>query len=195
VSGILVVVPMRVERAALGRRLPGALHVGWGPRRWAAAAATVRAALDRGDHCGLLVVGVCGAVTAEPAPGDVVVASELRGPDGTVPCTGTDAMAEALRRAGRGVHAGPIQTVDHLVGGAERAALAAGGALAVDTESAVLASAAGGIPVLAVRAVSDTPNHPLRSVGVVRNGFSALRTLRAAGPALAGWSPISREVG
>ena len=188
-------VPMRVERVALGRRLPGAVVVGWGPRRWTAAAASVRAILDRGVHSGLLIVGVCGALTGEAAPGDLVVATELRGARGTRLCAGAGAMAETLRRAGRAVHVGPIHTADHLVDGAERAALAATGALAVDAESAILAAAAGDLPVLAVRAVSDTPDSPLWSLRILRSGLSALRSLRAAGPALAGWSPIEREVG
>jgi 4-hydroxy-3-methylbut-2-enyl diphosphate reductase len=197
-SAALVVVPMRVERAALGRRLPGALRVGWGPRRWAQAAATVRAALHQGVHSGLLILGTCGALTDRLSPGDLVVADELRGPDGVRRCAGAGAMAVALRRTGRTVHVGPIYTADHLVGGragTQRAALAATGALAVDTESAVLAGAAGGLPVLAVRAVSDTPSRPLRSVGTVRSGLSALRALHAAAPVLAAWSPTEREVG
>lgn len=181
----LVVVPMWAERVALGRRLPGAVHVGWGPRRWARSAATVRSALDRGDHCGLMIVGVCGALTDELGPGDLVVAAEVRGPAGVLACAPHGRLVEALRRTGRAVHDGPICTVDHLVDGAERAALAGTGALAVDMESAALAAAAGGRPVLVVRAVSDTPSRPLRSAWVVHSGLSALRSLRVAAPVLA----------
>jgi 4-hydroxy-3-methylbut-2-en-1-yl diphosphate reductase len=194
VTGPLVVVPMRVEQAALGRR-PRALHVGWGSRRWARAAGTVRAALDHDVHSGLLIVGVCGALTDRLAPGDLVVASELRGEGTVLPCVGAEAMAEALRRTGRAVQVGPICTADHLIDGAERAELAATGALAVDTESAALAGAAGDLPVLAVRAVADTPSRPLRSTAIIRSGLSALRSLRAAAPVLAVWSAIEREVG
>jgi 4-hydroxy-3-methylbut-2-enyl diphosphate reductase len=83
------------------------------------------------------------------------------------------------------------------VDGAERAALAATGALAVDTESAALAAAAGGLPVLVVRAVSDTPSRPLRSTSVVHSGLSALRSLRVAAPVLAAAAVhhSEREVG
>jgi 4-hydroxy-3-methylbut-2-enyl diphosphate reductase len=188
---------MWAERAALGRRLPGAVHVGWGRRRWARSAATVRSALDRGSHCGLLIVGVCGALTDRLSPGDLVVATELRGPAGVLACAPQGRLIEALRQTGRAVHNGPICTVDHLVDGAERAALAATGALAVDTESAALAAAAGGLPVLVVRAVSDTPGRPLRSTSVVHSGLSALRSLRVAAPVLAAAAVhhSEREVG
>ena len=195
-TGFLVVVPMRVERAALGRRLPGSVRTGMGPRRSAAAVPAVRAALDRGVHSGLLIVGVCGGLTDALAPGELVVGSELRGPDGTLPCGRTQPVAEALRGAGLTVHVGPIHTADRLVGGPGRAALAATGALAVDLESAILATAAGDRPVLVVRAVSDTPSHPLLSAGIVRNGLTALRSLRAAASVLAAAPHHSeREVG
>jgi 4-hydroxy-3-methylbut-2-enyl diphosphate reductase len=192
----LVVVPMWPERAALARRLPGAVVVGWGARRWTRAAGAVRSALDRGVYSGLLIVGVCGALTDRLSPGDLVVADEVRGPNGVLRCAGAEAMAAALRRGtGHIVHVGPIHTAGHVVDGAQRATLAATGALAVDTESAVLASAAGGLPVLAVRAVSDTPSRPLRSASIIQSGLSALRALRAAAPVLAAWSPVEREVG
>jgi 4-hydroxy-3-methylbut-2-enyl diphosphate reductase len=144
--------------------------------------------MDSDGYAGLLVTGTCGGLTDELTPGDLVVASELRGPGAVVQCAVPGPLAEALRQTGRSVHIGPIHTATHLVDGAERAALAATGALAVDTESAVLAVLAGSRPVLVVRAVSDTPRHPLRSARIVRNGLSALRSLRAAAPLLADWS-------
>ncbi len=39
-----------------------------------------------------------------------------------------------------------------------------------------------------VRAVSDTPDRPLLSPGALGGGLAALRSLRAAGPALARWA-------
>jgi 4-hydroxy-3-methylbut-2-enyl diphosphate reductase len=198
-SGFLVVVPMWVERAALGRRLPGAIQTGMGARRSARAVPSVRAALDRGVHSGLLIVGVCGALVDRLAPGDLVLSSDLHSRAGTLPCApaGTIAeVAEALRAAHLTVHVGPTYTADRLVDRATRAELAATGALAVDTESAILAAAAGDRPVLVVRAVSDGPHHPLRSAGIVRTGLSALRSLRVAAPALAAALHHSeREVG
>jgi 4-hydroxy-3-methylbut-2-en-1-yl diphosphate reductase len=186
---LLFAVALRAERVALGRRVPTVLVVGRGPRHTGAGAATVRSLLDSGGYAGLLVAGTCGGLTDDLAPGDLVVASEVRGTAGTVGCPGAEPLAAALRRTGRTVHVGPVHTADHLVDGAERATLAGTGALAVDTESAPLAIAAGDRPVFVVRAVSDTPRHPLRSVGIVRNGLSALRSLRAAAGVLADWSP------
>jgi 4-hydroxy-3-methylbut-2-enyl diphosphate reductase len=181
-------VPLRVERAALGGQLPGAFLVGRGTRRAAFAAVAIGSKLDRGGYAGLLVTGTCGGLTDELAPGDLVVASEVRGRGAVVRCADPGPLADALRQTGRSVHIGPIHTAAHLVDGAERAVLAATGALAVDTESVLLAAAAGARPVLVVRAVSDSPRHPLRSVGIVRNGLSALRSMRAAAPVLADWS-------
>jgi 4-hydroxy-3-methylbut-2-enyl diphosphate reductase len=185
---LLVAVPMRAERAALGRRVPGTLRVGRGPRRAAAAAARLPSILDSGGYAGLLVTGTCGGLTDDVGPGDLVVASELRGSGPVQRCADPAQLAAALGQAGHTVHIGPIHTATKLVDGAERARLADTGALAVDTESAFLAAGAGGRPVLVVRAVSDSPQHPLRSVRIVRNGLSALRSLRAIAPLLADWS-------
>jgi 4-hydroxy-3-methylbut-2-enyl diphosphate reductase len=185
---LLVAVPLRVERAALGGAVPDPFLVGRGHRRAALAALSIQSKVDKGGYAGLLVTGTCGGLTDELAPGDLVVASEVRGPGAVVQCADPGPLAEALRKTGRSVHIGPIHTAAHLVDGAERASLAATGALAADTESVVLAVLAGSRPVFVVRAVSDTPRHPLRSVRIVRNGLSALRALRAAAPVLADWS-------
>ena len=71
--------------------------------------------------------------------------------------------------------------------GAARAGFAADGVLAVDMESAQLAAAAGGQPVLVLRAVVDTPQHPLLRPGTAGRGLRALRNLRAAAPVLRQW--------
>ena len=44
-----------------------------------------------------------------------------------------------------------------------------------------------------VRAVSDTPDRPLVSPGALGGGLAALRSLRAAGPALARWAAAAGE--
>jgi 4-hydroxy-3-methylbut-2-enyl diphosphate reductase len=44
-----------------------------------------------------------------------------------------------------------------------------------------------------IRAVSDTPDRPLLSPGVVGGGLAALRSLRAAGPALARWAAAAGQ--
>ena len=83
---------------------------------------------------------------------------------------------------------GPVITVDRLAGGPSRAALAAGGAIVADLESAYLAAAARGRPLAVLRAVSDTPARPLFSPGIITGGLAALRALRAASPVLARWA-------
>ncbi|MEN3360125.1 MAG: hypothetical protein V7637_4107 [Mycobacteriales bacterium] len=201
----LIVVPLLAERVALGRRVPGALRVGGGPRRAAAAAGRIRSELDSGRYTGLLITGTCGGLMTGMRPGDLVVASEVDCAPGLAPsdmdrserdsraqgarpaqCVEPELLVEdlteALRRHGHMVHIGRVYTADHLVDGPERATIGATGAIAVDTESAILAAAAGRWPVVVVRAVSDTQARPLRSVGIVRNGLSALRSLRAAAP-------------
>src|SRR5690349_16045797 len=53
-------------------------------------------------------------------------------------------------------------------------------------ESAPLAAAAGDRPVAVIRAVSDTPVHPV--AGIVSGGLAALRALRAAAPVAERWA-------
>src|SRR6202041_363369 len=77
-------------------------------------------------------------------------------------------------------------TVDHLARRSERASLAAAGYLLADMESGPLAAAAGEHPVAVVRAVSDTPDRPV--AGIVSGGLAALRSLRAAAPAVQRWA-------
>jgi 4-hydroxy-3-methylbut-2-en-1-yl diphosphate reductase len=181
---VVVCTPLRAEHAALAGRVPGArvVRTGMGPARSAAA--------DLAGAAAVLVAGVAGALSPALAPGDLVVASELRTPDGgVVPCPSAPLLAAALRRSGLRVHVGPLLTTDRVVTGRERAALAATGALAVDMESAALAAAAGpGVGVAAVRAVVDTPQHPLVSPGTPARGLRALAALRRAAPALAEWA-------
>jgi 4-hydroxy-3-methylbut-2-enyl diphosphate reductase len=93
-----------------------------------------------------------------------------------------------LRRAGLRASAGPVATVDRLIRGGQHAAVAATGAVAVDMESAPLLAAATGQPVVVLRAISDTPDRPLASPGIVTGGLAALRSLRQAAPALARWA-------
>jgi len=108
------------------------------------------------------------AVSAEPAAG---------------------ALARRLTAAGHRVRLGPIITTPHIIGGAdERAALAAGGAIAVDMESAPIARAlVDRVPVAVVRVIVDTPAAPVRHLATVRAGIAALRRLRAIGPVIGTW--------
>jgi 4-hydroxy-3-methylbut-2-en-1-yl diphosphate reductase len=182
----VVCAPLAVERLALRGRTGAVpvLRTGLGPRRSAAAAARLAAAGPRP----VLVVGVAGALSPRLRAGDLVVADEVRR-DGAAPIPVPTAapLAAALRRLGLRVHVGPLACTPRVVDGARRAALAAGGALAVDMESAWLAEAAAGGPFAVVRAIVDTPAAPLVRPGTPARGLAALRALRRAAPALRHW--------
>ncbi|MFD3543720.1 1-hydroxy-2-methyl-2-butenyl 4-diphosphate reductase [Streptomyces sp. NPDC058662] len=198
VPGPLVVAcALRIERAALrgtGRGAPeeyAVLRTGMGPR---AAERAVERTLARPGMAGaaVLATGFCAGLVPGMHPGDLVVAQEARDPRGTVACTGTALLAEALARAvpGRTVHLGALTGSDRVVRGQERARLRATGAVAVDMESAATlwtAARAGGRPVAAVRVIVDAPEHELVRIGTVRGGISAFRVLRAVLPAFYEW--------
>jgi 4-hydroxy-3-methylbut-2-enyl diphosphate reductase len=121
--------------------------------------------------------------------GDVVVASEVRGPEGVTACE-SRTVVDALASLGiERVHVGPVVSADHLVRGAQRTALAREGAVAVDMESAWLAPAGAGKPFAVLRVVLDTPARELhRPLATLAGGFAAWQVLRRAAPALALWA-------
>ncbi|TNC23018.1 4-hydroxy-3-methylbut-2-enyl diphosphate reductase [Amycolatopsis alkalitolerans] len=174
----VVCAPMYLEAAAV--RVPGmrVVHTGMGPRR------SAEAVVRLGDTP-VVVAGIGGGVAHGVRPGDLVVATEIDGPDGPVPLKSAPLLAAALRRLGLTVHTGPVASSDALVDGAERNRFAARGALAVDMESAQFAAVPG--PLAVVRAIVDTRDHPLWRPGTLRRGITGLRSLRAAAPALREW--------
>jgi 4-hydroxy-3-methylbut-2-en-1-yl diphosphate reductase len=183
--------PLWVEHAAL-RGAAGTMRLvrtGMGPRRAARAAAT----LCPTDP--VVVAGLAAAQSRHICPGDVVVASEVRTsaslsePPGSVAIPSGVLLAGALRRLGLRVHVGPICSVPRIVRGT-----IPGGALAIDMESAQLAPV--DAPFAVVRAIVDTPDHPLWHIGTPHRGLAALRTLRACRPALEWWAAATgpREV-
>jgi 4-hydroxy-3-methylbut-2-enyl diphosphate reductase len=184
-AALLVYAPLRVERLAVRRALPDARVVSCGM----GAARARRAAAAAPPAVAVAVAGLCGAVAPGLRPGDVIVASEVRGPEGTVSCS-TAGLAEALAALGVGaVHVGPVASTRRVVYGPRRRALAAQGVLAADMESVWLAVAAGGAPFAVLRVVLDTPAReiyrPLASLG---GAVRAWRALRRAAPALASWA-------
>jgi 4-hydroxy-3-methylbut-2-enyl diphosphate reductase len=184
---LLVIAPLRIERAALRRGLPDAqvLCSGMGAAR---AQATARTAA-RVPARAVAVTGFCGAVVPWLRAGDVVVAGEVRGPNGITSCASLP-LVEALVALGIDrVHAGPVASAGHVVRGAERGMLAREGVLAVDMESAWLAPAAAGRPFAVLRVVLDTPARELhRPFATAAGGLAAWRSLRRAAPALALWA-------
>jgi 4-hydroxy-3-methylbut-2-en-1-yl diphosphate reductase len=213
-SGLLVCTPLRLEARAVRRGLrgtgPGAgqrtgqptgqpagegagqgavrvVVTGYGPRR----SSTRETMLREQPFAAMAIAGVGGGLTADLRPGDLVVASEVTDGHTVIPCASAALLAGELRRAGLRVRVGRVVTVDHLVRGPERERLAGTGALIADM--AALARAADGRPLAVVRAVSDTPDRPLVSPGVLGGGLAALRSLRAAGPVLARWAAAVGE--
>jgi 4-hydroxy-3-methylbut-2-en-1-yl diphosphate reductase len=201
VSRRVVCTPLRVEQVVLrgAGRSTRWVRSGMGPRRAAATAA----ALSGTDP--VLVAGLGGALAPQVRPGDVVVASEVRGWSSAAPdpvaVPSAPLLAGALRRLGLTVHLGPIQSLPRIawrstgLGRAPRGETAERpDPLAVDMESAQLATAGG--PFAALRVIVDTPAHPLWRLGTLRRGVSALGTLRACRPALEAWAAAtgSREV-
>ncbi|MDX3006205.1 4-hydroxy-3-methylbut-2-enyl diphosphate reductase [Kribbella solani] len=193
------------------------LYAEWVVLRGKLTTAPVRTGRSRGSPLGgpVLVAGVAGALVDGIAPGDLVVATEVwsagnEGGDGRWATAGAPAgavgaavsgavvsraavlVAGELRRRGFTVHLGPVVTAGRVVDSAgERAALAARGAVAVDTESALLAADDG--QTVVVRAVVDNPTHPLRGLGMPRRGVRALRELRRTADVINAWSAATGE--
>ena len=185
---LVVLAPLWFEARALRPALPNAAIV----RTGMGAAKSRRAAEDVARRlpgaAAIAVAGVCGALDARLVPGDVVVASELRGAGAPLTLESAKPLARALEARGTRVHLGPILSIERLARRSERPALAASGALAVDMESAWLAALADSHRFAVLRVVSDGPGHELFSARVFAHGIRALRALRAAAPALSTWA-------
>ena len=188
----IICAPMRIEARAIRRGLrtsadpPEVLRTGYGTTRAADRAGELKAS----PFGQMVVMGVGAGLNSDLGPGDLVVGTEI----GVATCLSAPLLAGELRRAGLTARTGRITTVDHLVRRSERAGLAADGTLLADMESAPLAAAAGDRPVAVIRAVSDTPVHPV--AGIVSGGLAALRALRAAAPVAERWAAAcgSRQV-
>ena len=115
----------------------------------------------------LVVCGVAGGLSAELAPGAVLVPEEVVDADGWRGRCDPElvrGLASAARRLGLEPALGPILCVPFVISGAARAGWAARGHTAVEMESAALLRAAPG-RVAVVRVVLDTPDRGLvRSV-------------------------------
>jgi 4-hydroxy-3-methylbut-2-en-1-yl diphosphate reductase len=180
----VVAAPLRFEQLALRSLAPSVRLVRAGMGR--------RAVPVAGP---VLIAGVAGALTDNLRPGDIVVATEILGGAHPVPVPAAPMLASALRRSGLTVHCGPILTVPKVIDGPRaRVEAARTGAIAVDTESATIAAGAAGVAV--IRSIVDTPDAPLRTLGIVPRGFAALRALRRCVPAIREWAEAvgDREV-
>ncbi|MFE1772464.1 1-hydroxy-2-methyl-2-butenyl 4-diphosphate reductase [Streptomyces sp. NPDC059008] len=200
---LLVACALGIERFALrgGAGRPTAeepprlvlLRTGMGPQAAERAVAEALGEDRTTARSPVVASGFCAGLAPGMRPGDVVVAEATRdhrpgAPD--LPCRDNGPLLRALRQRGLTVHSGLLCGSDHVVRGAERAALHASGALAVDMESAATlraAQRAGGRPVAAVRVVVDAPEHELVRIGTVRGGISAFRVLRSVLPVFYEW--------
>jgi len=185
-EGLVLAVPLRFEAHALRRGAPEARIVRTGMGRRRARAAAGRIAHAPGDV--VAVTGFAGALASDLEPGDVVVATEVRGADEPVECAATELVASMLRRAGLRVHVGPIVSVPKVVVGAERKRLADTGAVAVDMESAWLARGCAGRPWAVVRTIVDTPGRDLhRPLATAAGTLRAYRALYRIAAVLSQW--------
>jgi 4-hydroxy-3-methylbut-2-en-1-yl diphosphate reductase len=183
-SSLTVLAPLSVEARAVRAGAPWAqVHrVGMGPRRAARGAPVA-------EGGAVLIAGFGGALDPELEPGDVVLASELRGPTGTTPCPDPAILAGVLRRGGLRVRVGPIASSQRLVVRERRRTLQHTGALAVDMESAWLAPATRAQPLLALRVILDTHRQELlRPLRTISGAAVAYRTLRRACELVEDWA-------
>jgi 4-hydroxy-3-methylbut-2-enyl diphosphate reductase len=194
VSGMLVAAPLRVEQLLIRSAAPRAnvRITGMGTEKSKAAARALRE--EPGDS--LMVLGFCGGLDEHSRPGEVVVAEEVLAATDEghtperVPCAGFESLASALAAAGLRVRTGSIVSVSRLALGGRRAELLAAGAIAVDMESAWLASGAGGRAFGVVRVVLDSPSHELLRPQAVLGAARAAQALRrAAARTLHDWAP------
>jgi 4-hydroxy-3-methylbut-2-enyl diphosphate reductase len=185
---LLVLAPLSLERLAVraARRPVDVVRTGMGPRRSEQALPRLTATPARA----LAVVGFCGALDNTLSLGELVVAGELRDPEGRViACPGAEVLAEELVRAGLRTRVGVIASARHLVVGDARGRLTAEGAIAVDMESAWLAPAAAGRPFVVVRVVVDTPDREVyRPLATVNGILRASAVLRRAVRPLEVWA-------
>jgi 4-hydroxy-3-methylbut-2-enyl diphosphate reductase len=186
-EGIVVLAPLSVEARAVRSGAPWAsVHqIGMGPKRAARSAQLANGT----DGRAVLIAGFCGALDPGLEPGDVVLASELRGPTGTTVCDDPSILAGVLRRGGLRVRVAPIASSQRLVLGERRRTLHRTGAAAVDMESAWLAPAARTRPLVTLRVVVDTPRHELhRPFRTVAGAATAYRALRRACALVEEWA-------
>jgi 4-hydroxy-3-methylbut-2-enyl diphosphate reductase len=178
---LTVLAPLRLEARALRAGAPR-LEVrvcGVGQARARRAVARAR---ERGAEA-IVMAGFCGGLDPALAPGDLLVATEVRAGDRAHPVPAADALLAALAEHGVAARPAVVVSTRRPVLGRARRGLAGD---AVDMESAALADAAGDVPWAILRAVLDTPGRePWRALGTVAGFRRASRALRAAAPALA----------
>jgi 4-hydroxy-3-methylbut-2-en-1-yl diphosphate reductase len=190
---LLILAPLGMEVRALRRgvRSGAMVRTGMGPEAATRAGRRVVALAAGGP---VAVAGFCGGLRPEIRTGDVIVASEVRGPGGVVILPSAPAVAEALRSAGLTVHLGPMVSSDRVAFGSRRARAAADGSIGVDMESYWLLEDYAGPqtrplgPAAVVRAVSDTVGERFFGGMLPTGWLRAYRSLARVGAALQVWA-------
>ncbi len=190
---LLVLTPLRLETAALPRSLRDEARVirtGMGRERARIAAARGLAVTDAK---GVAVAGLCAAAAGDLQPGDVLIADDLRLPDGTRRSAPAGRLlAATLRRRGHRARVGVLASAERIAGPSERTFLAQEGVDAVDMESAWLADAADGRPLAVMRVVVERATQELLDPRTAVAGARALVELRRAAEVLGDWAAALR---
>ncbi len=151
-SAVAAIAGLAAE-AAVARRAGVAMAAsGVGPE----AAATLARQFARAGACGLVSFGIAGGLAPDLKPGALILGDAVIVGEGRYPCD--PAWLVRARARLPAARVGPVAASDRIVGTrAEKRALAAGGALAVDMESGAVAAVARecGLPFLVLRAVAD----------------------------------------
>ena len=187
---LLVLAPLRVEARAVTVADPGSRVVRAGPA-CGGPPATARAVHGRDRPAAVAVAGVAGALIDGLAPGALVVADRVLDEEGRqvpAPLASAPLVAAACAGGASTSRSGRSCPRSLVKGSPERARLAGTGAVAVDMETAALMGVPWDQPVTVVRAISDTSGRELLSPAIIRGGWRALRSLRAAAPALEEWA-------
>ncbi len=179
-AGVTILAALRLEALAIGGAV---IQTGMGHAKAGATGARLAGSLSPGRP--LAVIGIAGGLESTLEPGHLVVGNALYAPDGAEPIVlpEAEAVAASLRSHGRDVRVGPVACSTSIVHGDARAALAAGGALAVEMESVWLARVLDGHPLVVIRAVGDTEKH-----GFILGNLRALAALRGLRPAVEQWA-------
>lgn len=174
-----MVTALWIEALAVGGR---SVHCGMGPAR--AAACSLDLARELAPEQPVAVVGVAGGLDSRLPSGALVVACAVARPgEPATDLPHAPALVRIFEQAGVEAYLRPVVSTDRVARGAMRAELAAGGAAAVDMESASLVGSLSGRPMVVVRALADTAD-----VGMLRGGVRGLLALRSVRPALTAWA-------
>jgi 4-hydroxy-3-methylbut-2-enyl diphosphate reductase len=192
-SDLLLAAPLRIEAVLISSAARGAAvrKTGMGPDRAKAAAGDLVSQAGRV----MVVLGFCGGLDASSVPGEVIVAEDVYAAsdeghaEARVRCDLTSELVQRLTGLGMKVRTGHVVCVSRLALGERRAALHAGGAIAVDMESVWLAAGTGERPFGVVRVVLDSPEHELMRLGALAGALRAARSLRRVAGALHDWTP------